>query len=695
MEQNRYLSHAFLQATAAQYRPNCLAAAERVLCCAETAAGTFYIGTEKGVLFLSGARFVKVSGYSGPVAAMATSGDTVLAAAENGAYLIEDGLIKSFIPFEWRAVDAAADREGGFLLLAPDGLYRLFNGEIRLLEGIGFGNARSLAVRPQGDVFVVCEHAVLRRFGKRPRWGSMLPGMARVPEEKLTCIASDERGLLWVGTEKGCRLFDGRSEWIPLAEPGLFPVCAVTDIAFAGDRVLIGTEIGLYIAEGEKTRFYGTGRYLPSERVYFARAHKDAVWVGTEKGAAALRFTPMTLEEKESYYGSQIPFFLREGYFTSRADAENGDITAGRVTITDNDGLWTALFLAGQCMKYAVTKSEEALRYARDSFRALLKLFAVTGIPGFPARAYRRPGEDRYGNGNPEWHPTEDETGPLEWKGETSSDELTGHYYGLCWYYDLCADEEEKREIAACVRAMTDHLLTHGYTLCDTDGAPTTWAHFGPDALNGDDGWIWEKGINALEILTFLRIAYHVTGDGAYLEEQRRLAWEEHYATNMLFYKRDDAHSNHIDDRLGFFNIALFLRLETDEALLRLARLAVRRHYEYEKKEHNPYFDFVYAATLGCHADLPEAVRSLEEYPTDLRCYPVKNSRRPELTLDPRTADFGEDPHTLEAIAVSERVTDLFSAAPFTLDEDGSDSYIVSPNAWLLSYWYGRYHGLI
>ena len=73
---------------------------------------------------------------------------------------------------------------------------------------------------------------------------------------------------------------------------------------------------------------------------------------------------------------------------------------------------------------------------------------------------------------------------------------------------------------SAVIKSAADHLLSHGYTLCDTDGLPTTWAHFGPDELNLDDTWCWEKGINSLELLTFLRIAYHVTGEARYLQKQ-------------------------------------------------------------------------------------------------------------------------------------------------------------------------------
>ena len=164
---------------------------------------------------------------------------------------------------------------------------------------------------------------------------------------------------------------------------------------------------------------------------------------------------------------------------------------------------------------------------------------------------------------------------------------------------------------------------------------------------------------------------------------------------NVSVYKKDDAHSCHIDDRLGFYSITHLLRLEKDPALLRYVKLALRRHYEYEKKEHSPYFSFVYAWATGGHADLDEAVRSLEEYPLDPRVYGIRNSIRPDVPLEPDTVRFGEPPHALNALPTCERVMDCLCYSPFELDEYKTDDHMISPSSWLLAYWFGRYAGLI
>ena len=64
--------------------------------------------------------------------------------------------------------------------------------------------------------------------------------------------------------------------------------------------------------------------------------------------------------------------------------------------------------------------------------------------------------------------------------------------------------------------------------------------------------WHFEKCINSLELLTFLNVAYHVSGDEKYRKEFLRLAVDEHYLLNAAQHKRPDGHTNHIDDNLGF-----------------------------------------------------------------------------------------------------------------------------------------------
>lgn len=92
----------------------------------------------------------------------------------------------------------------------------------------------------------------------------------------------------------------------------------------------------------------------------------------------------------------------------------------------------------------------------------MIKLTEITGIEGFTARSIRYIDEAGYGTGvRHEWHHTADKDGnELEWLGETSSDEMVGHFYAYSNYFDLVADDEEKKLIASVVKRFSTIFST-------------------------------------------------------------------------------------------------------------------------------------------------------------------------------------------------------------------------------------------
>ena len=96
-----------------------------------------------------------------------------------------------------------------------------------------------------------------------------------------------------------------------------------------------------------------------------------------------------------------------------------------------------------------VTKDPSALESARKSVEAMLRLESITGRSGFPARSFRHKGEPRHNDGI--WHFTSD--GEWEWKADTSSDEIVGHFFAYSVVYDLAADESLKNRLRGAVVA--------------------------------------------------------------------------------------------------------------------------------------------------------------------------------------------------------------------------------------------------
>src|SRR4029078_4616653 len=134
---------------------------------------------------------------------------------------------------------------------------------------------------------------------------------------------------------------------------------------------------------------------------------------------------------------------------------------------TDNDGLWTAMYVAAECFRYKATGEADARDNARRGMQAILRLESITGISGFPARSFIKVGEDDQPKDG-EWHDTADKA--WRWKGDTSSDEIVGHYFVYGIYYDLVADAQEKTELRAALGRITNHILDHNYQLIAVDG---------------------------------------------------------------------------------------------------------------------------------------------------------------------------------------------------------------------------------
>ena len=352
----------------------------------------------------------------------------------------------------------------------------------------------------------------------------------------------------------------------------------------------------------------------------------------------------------------------------------------------------------------------------------MIKLTEITGIEGFTARSIRYTDEAGYGTGvRHEWHHTADKDGnELEWLGETSSDEMVGHFYAYSNYFDLVADDEEKKLIASVVKKILDHILDNKFRLVDTDGVPTTWANWDPDLLNNDHKWIYEKGTNSLQILTFLKAGYHITGDKRYEDAFEYLIRDKHFAMNLMQYKILDGHLLHIDDNHDFLMISLLMRYVDDPKLRSVFAMGLTHHWDDEKAEHNAFFNFVYGACTGEQCDIETSIDELADYPMDQILWTLYNSWR-DLDWDMRPTEVGMIPQLYHPLPAHERrinscdsnrfIADsgiageaerlftksddptAFTMFPGTGDDHGM--YLMACTNYTHPYWFARYYGLI
>lgn len=183
----------------------------------------------------------------------------------------------------------------------------------------------------------------------------------------------------------------------------------------------------------------------------------------------------MTLAEKAVYFEELTrERHVRYGLVAECGLRRPGELSTFYPKDTDNDGLWTSMYVATEAFRFAVTGDEEARRFAQESLAALIRLEEINGIEGFVSRSFTKDKEKKF---HRKWHPTDD--GVWYWKGDTSSDEIVGHFFAYSVYYDLVADEKEKKKIAEVVSHIMDHIIENNLALVDIDGYPTSWGRWG------------------------------------------------------------------------------------------------------------------------------------------------------------------------------------------------------------------------
>jgi hypothetical protein len=242
---------------------------------------------------------------------------------------------------------------------------------------------------------------------------------------------------------------------------------------------------------------------------------------------------------------------------------------------------------------------------------------------------------------------------------------------------------------------VTDHLMQNNWRLIDKDGKPTRWAIFNPEALNDDPIWEEERGLNALSILSHLKVAHHITGDAKYQQAYEQLIQKHHYLLNAITQKMLPPYDiNHSDDQLAFLCYYPFLLYETNPDYRRIWLMSLERSWQIERPERSPLFNFIYGAVTGKPCDVEAAVQTLQEWPWDLRNWECRNSHRLDIVLDTRKGL--REPQSVQIVPYSEREVMRWNGNPYRLDggdplgrreDDGT--------AFLLPYWMGRYHRLI
>lgn len=669
-------------------------ASSKIIACAFDNNDIFYASTDCGVFRLDGEKFCQVEEVPEPVVAFCKDSDGILyAASGKNVFCLKNNRFLVCGSFK-TDVDAITAYEKLLFAADSNNIYVFENG---LWQEYMYLESRVSSIAFNGEYFCMCSEGVLNYIRcKRKIWQNLIPSMSGIPQTYVNDIAFDGIGYLWLATDNGLMVYDNLSKWLTPENSDILPAEKIYHITTdsEGGRWL-SSDNGIIYEKNGGLKYLGYSRWVPATDVRCIAVSSDCstVFAGTDCGLSRITFKKMSLLEKADYYlNIANTYQKREGYVTKRYLTDNTDFNSGYNFISDNDGLWTERYIAAESYRYAVTGDKSALENARESMKSMFYLMKITGIPGFVARAIRRKGEMDYGDGNHEWHLSAD--GSCEWKGETSSDEITGHFFGMNVYYKLCANDDEKKEICSLLCGIIDHALKNNYKLCDVDGKPTSWANWSPDSLNSDEKWAWENGINSFEFLSYLKTVYNMSGNDKYLKVYNKLIKENHYAINLVTHKKYDAHVTHIDDQLAFLTSVTFLSNEDDVDVRRLILMAMERHFRYERIECTPMWNFIYSVYTDRCADIDGAVRVLGDMPLDLVNCKIVNSTRKGLVYDTEQEKWGEAPQLLKPLPIDER--------PFYQDDSGTFKFdarerhsLEDAGVYLLPYWYARYHKII
>jgi hypothetical protein len=229
--------------------------------------------------------------------------------------------------------------------------------------------------------------------------------------------------------------------------------------------------------------------------------------------------------------------------------------------------------------------------------------------------------------------------------------------------------------------------------LVDLDGLPTKWGIWTPDSLNIPKGRWYERGLNSLQILSFLKTAYYVTNDQKFESAYHLLIDKHHYAANTIHAKMDLPFENsHSDDILNYLPYYHLFRNEKEAKLLGIYEQSIQNSWNSSRQDHNPVWNVLTSAALRKDCDLEISLQELQSLPMDMVNWSMENSHRWDLPRYPLTDRSGKI-QSVRPIPIAEgalskwnKNTHQYDAGAGGMEEDDGAYF-------LLPYWMGRYEG--
>ncbi|CAF0856268.1 unnamed protein product [Adineta steineri] len=610
-------------------------------------------------------------------------------------------------------------------------------------------------------------------------------------------VYNDAQDKLYIGQNTGITLLspivmsNGRLCWFfsrlagqisnPGSDIGHLPFANITVLGVShstssDSRVWLGSIRGVMRFDSNSTdinawRVFNSARYMPNREsqvnvtslAVLSRNNDAPASLGsalvaiTSKGLAVIRFEMWTLERKAKHFQTFLDQPDRHDKYGLVSGCDMTSWGDSRTCIKgpdDNDGLWTSMYLSSQIFRYAVTQDTAVKMSAWRHFETLellnqvsgsvfklydddftLLLFLI-GISGYPGRSLAKRSDFPP---DPHWHPSPINS-TLQFKGDTSSDEITGHEYVYPLVHDLLAgNDDERRRAYALVLNITTHILTHDWYLVGENHTHTTWGIWNPIQINNDSYYQESRGLNSLQVLAFLFQTYAYSADERFLDGAQLLIESYGYDINLINQKMiATCDGDFSDDELAylayfnlvhaFYTISSSTKLSSAQKtraqliiddLWKFMKVGLDLSHIYKQMEKSPFYNFIYCYASGqvnqtrnvlkkrngskvqsfdfdCNSLSNDGIWYMQRWPLELINWQQFNSDRLDIEINvPATAcNTHQERLSIQMLPPDERSTKKWNSAVYDVD-DGNGYSEDDPTTFLLSYWGMRYFNLL
>ncbi len=543
-----------------------------------------------------------------------------------------------------------------------------------------------------------------------------------------------------------------------------------TCFAKAGDILWMGAANGLtrYDKNAEydvdTVQFFSASRDLPDndvKAIYVEDCEKESVWVLTASGVTNIVMNEISAEEKALRLTAETEKYVsRRGMCTQRSLTVPRELeSVVPYGHSDNSGSFTCAYAVGELCKYAYYKKEygaddkrtvNARASAIRATEACMLLMYVAGRgDGFVARTYLVPTEPVPDDGlfykkmgdKAVCLPTTDSKKKglagkeiyagapvperlshlykdlgysddgIVYKGDTSSDEITHQYLLMYFFHEIMGEEDKELDEIVCNAAKNTmkHIIDHGFELHETStGKSTTWAKWSKTYFNQLLGWS-DGCLNATELLMYLKVTMHITGEkGLWEETYNNLVNEEGYAKLTSLHKErfhisalleggeDVEGLMYGDNMLATCSYWLLITLEDNQELKELYKKGYRGWNGTFRREHNPAYDIPYM--LSCPEDEIDT-EALADWFRRVGITRLVTSVGLSSRYDvPCRRRMGGEKEASWRLCPDEFPISKYDRNPYAYKdhEGGRDCYqIESAYIYTFAYWLGKYFGLI